>query len=112
MGDQRCQCGRLHWDDDHYEEALFDVLAEWWHEATDALSSPSRKVQHGAYRQIIDLGNPMVPFILADLSTRGGYWFAALEEITGASPVPDTAPPGMQAATDAWLQWGRDRDLA
>ena len=93
-------------------KVLFSVLADWWHEATDALSSPSRKVQHGAYRRIIDYGDQMVPFILADLSNRGGYWFAALEEITGASPVPDTAPPGMQAAIDAWLQWGRDHDLA
>ena len=93
-------------------KAQFSVLADWWHEATDALSSPSRKVQHAAYRRIIDLGNQMVPFILADLSNRGGYWFAALEEITGASPVPDTAPPGMQAVIDAWLQWGRHHGLA
>lgn len=89
----------------------FHILADWWHEATDASSSPSHKVQHRAYQHIIGTGQPFVRFILADLRDRGGYWFYALERITGASPLPKDRPASFAAVKDAWLKWGHDQRL-
>ena len=34
----------------------FKVLAEWWHESTDYLSSPREKAAHPAYRLIVQMG--------------------------------------------------------
>ena len=89
----------------------FRALADWWHEATDALSSPSQKVQHRAYQRVIGLREPVVPFILEDLRERGGYWFYALERITGWSPLPKDRPVSFAAIKGAWLQWGSDQGL-
>ena len=89
----------------------FRALADWWHEATDALSSPSLKVQHRAYQQIIRLKQPVVPFILEDLSENGGYWFYALEQITGMSPMQKDKPTSFALVREAWLKWGSDQGL-
>jgi len=87
------------------------ALTDWWHEATDALSSPSQKIQHRAYQRIILLGTAALPCILEDLRNRGGYWFPALERITGVSPLPKNKPTTFASLKAAWLSWGRKRGL-
>ena len=89
---------------------LFRVLADWWHEATDALSSPAQKVNHQAYQQIIAMGRAAVLYILADVRDRGGYWFYALEEIERTSPLPKDNPVPFDDVKNAWLQWGQDHE--
>lgn len=56
------------------DEERFQVLAEEWHEATDFLSSRSKRINHPAYLQIIRMGEAAVPYILRDLRDRGGDW--------------------------------------
>jgi hypothetical protein len=46
---------------------------------------------HPAYREIIGLGREVVPLLLRDLEKSRAHWFGALHEITGASPIPETA---------------------
>ena len=87
------------------------TLTDWWHEATDALSSPSQKVQHRAYQRLIGLGTPALPCILEDLRDRGGYWFYALERITGMSPLPKDMLASFAMVKEAWLKWGRGQGL-
>lgn len=87
------------------------VLTDWWHEATDALSSPSQKVRHRAYQRLINLGVHALPCILEDLRDRGGYWFYALERITGISPLPKDKPASFESVKKAWLDWGRGQGL-
>lgn len=48
-------------------EASFRRLAEEWKSETAPLSSIRRKKQHPAYRQLVELGEPAIPLILADL---------------------------------------------
>jgi hypothetical protein len=62
---------------------------------------------HPAYREIISMGKPVVPLILAELEERPDYWFAALRAITGEDPVPNEARGNVRAMTGAWLAWGR-----
>jgi hypothetical protein len=98
----------------HDEEVrrLFAALSGWWHEATDFLSSPSEKVTHPAYRQIIDAGEPMIPHILADLREHGGDWYAALREITNENPVGPEHRGRTELMTEDWLAWARSRESA
>src|SRR5215213_466238 len=46
----------------------FEELALSWSSATAHLSSPTKLVEHSAYRQIIGLGPAVLPFILRDLA--------------------------------------------
>ena len=91
----------------HSDEALFLALSGWWHESTDLLSRPQGKLAHQAYRQIIAMEDRALPFILAELNSVGGQWFAALREITGKNPVrPEHMGHTEQMRAD-WIAWGR-----
>src|SRR5690242_15080115 len=46
-------------------EAAYHRLAEQWMAETAPLSSIRRKKQHPAYRPLVELGEPAIPFILA-----------------------------------------------
>lgn len=91
---------------------LFDALAEWWHEGTDALSSLNQKAAHRAHRRIVEMGEQVISYILQDLRDRGGHWEMTLAEITHESPpIPSGYPMNALGTREAWLQWGRDRRL-
>lgn len=91
-------------------EALFS-LAEEWRRATRFQSSLDRITGHPAYRQIIQLGEEVVPLILQELKRRPEPWFAALREITQADPVRPEERGDIRAMADAWVRWGRSRRL-
>ena len=102
------------WEAKHDYEALkqrFVALANNWREETGMLSSPSMKAQHPAYREIIALGNAVVPLILEELKHRPSQWFSALTEITGEDPVPEEMAGYVKKMADIWIQWGRKRGL-
>jgi hypothetical protein len=86
-------------------------LADRWTRETGALSSITEKSTHPAYQQIIGMGPQAVPFLLRQLQDGGGHWFWALKSITRQDPVPVVARGCMEAMTEAWLDWGRKRDL-
>ena len=92
----------------------FGHLADQWIAETAMLSSIQRRVEHAAYRRIIDIGAPALPFILERLRDQGGYWFPALAAIAGVDPAAGLA--GYDEARAAWLGWGiktgRLRELA
>lgn len=90
-------------------ETYFNALSEWWHEATDVLSSPSEKAQHPAYRRVVKLGPAVLPYLFRELAMRGGSgWYTALRELTGASPVPADAASSSDRVKEIWLGWGRE----
>ena len=87
-------------------------LADVWHLETGHLSSPDKIAAHPAYRKIIELGRQdreaVLRFILSDLQTRGGFWFDALRELTGESPVPVEHRGKMRLVKEDWLRWARE----
>ncbi len=86
----------------------FRNLANWWHDATDALSVTAMKMEHPAYRQILDeLGQAAIGPILEDLRDRGGHWFHALSQLTGLPIAPFQARGDLQRVKDYWLTWGK-----
>jgi hypothetical protein len=89
----------------------FEELAESWSAGTAHLSSPTRLIEHPAYRQIIGLGPAVLPFILRDLAETGRFWFPALNAITGENPIPDDASGDVEKSAEAWISWGRTNSL-
>ncbi len=91
---------------------VFSVLTDWWHEATDALSSPDQKARHPAHQRIVAMGHEAVPYILEELRDRGGHWYMALAEITHEMPpIPTGFPSNVRGEKEAWLRWGREQGL-
>lgn len=95
---------------DERRHRQFEALARRWHRETGMHSVPSRIRSHDAYLRIIGMGHAVLPLILEDLRTSGGDWYAALEAITGASPVPKEAQGRVPLMKSHWLAWGRQRE--
>ncbi len=88
-------------------EQHFMALAEQWRRETGPYSSMSRKINHPAYRKIIAMGEPAIPFILRELRERPAHWFTALRAIAKSPPANEGSDLGR--ATAAWLRWGEER---
>lgn len=86
---------------------MFRRLADQWRDETIMYSLALQKTAHPAYLRIIGMGEKAVPFILKEIQEMGGYWFVALNAITGEDPVQ----PGSnyEQAAQAWLKWGKDK---
>lgn len=103
--------GNIGTPSDKLFQDTFKRLAAEWRDETGMFSSISKKTVHSAYRAIIDMGEQVVPLILRDLKERPDHWFMALKTITGADPVPRTANVTFEQAAEAWIAWGRARNL-
>jgi hypothetical protein len=88
-------------------EKRFRGLEAIWTAETGYLSSYTDIVEHPAFREIIRLGEAVVPLMLRDLEERPRLWVWALPEITGANPVPPEEAGNIANMSAAWLRWGR-----
>ena len=64
---------------------------------------------HPAYRQIVEMGERAIPFLLCELTERADHWFVALHKITVADPVPEKDRGNIRAMAKAWIQWGKEQ---
>ena len=85
----------------------FELLARQWEAETFFESSPYRMASNPAYKRIIGMGWKAVPFILARMASKSGFWFEALYAITGDQPVPPSHAGDIDAMRRDWLSWGR-----
>ena len=88
-------------------EPSFQQLAEVWKAETAPLSSVRQKKQHPAYCQIIAMGEPAVPLILADLRRKPSHLFWALAEITHSRPAGLADATDLLDVVNCWIEWGR-----
>jgi hypothetical protein len=72
------------------------------------LSSYSAIVNHPVFREIVALGEAVVPLMLRDLEEGPRLWVWALPEITGADPVSPGDGGNIAKMSEAWLSWGRE----
>ena len=93
-------------------EQRFLELAGRWREETQFHSFLADKLAHPAYREIVAMGEPAVPWILRELRAGRGHWIEALEQITGEDATAGSSCASRQDAELAWLQWGADRHPA
>ena len=84
----------------------FTELADRWETDTFFMSNSGLAVKHPAHREIISMGESVVPLILERMRREKGHWFFALHAITGANPVNPADRGKIVAMQQAWLQWG------
>ena len=89
----------------------FEQLKSDWKVQSQYLSNTAQMAMLWPYQQIIGMGALAVPLILAELRRETDHWFWALEAITGENPVPAENGGNVNAAAEAWLQWGRQEGL-
>jgi hypothetical protein len=90
-------------------EKRFRQLQADWEKETAYLSSYSDIVAHPAFREIVRMGDLVVPLMLRDLEERPRLWVWALPEITGVNPVPPADAGKIAKMSEAWLNWGKAR---
>jgi hypothetical protein len=84
-------------------------LVKRWKQETAHLSSSAQMAKHPAYQEIIGMGPPIVPLLLAELQRKPDFWFAALREITRENPVPPESAGKIKEMARAWVEWGRSK---
>ncbi len=90
-------------------EARFRRLYENWRQATISSSSVRVKLQHPTYVDIVAMGEPAIPFILAELRKKPSHIFWALAEITRVNPLAPSSAGNVPQMIESWLQWGREQ---
>jgi hypothetical protein len=90
-------------------KSQFHILMKEWRRDTDCVSSIQEIIDNSAYRAIIDLGKPALPFILADLRDEGALWFEALRQIAGEDPVTPDIRGNFTKMRERWILWGQSR---
>ena len=91
--------------------ARFHRLLGQWRAQTLYSSFIEEKVQHPAFRQIVEMKEDAIPLILKEIETRQDFLYLALGIITGQDPVPANDRSNPKAAVDAWLAWGEREKL-
>ena len=90
-------------------ERRFAGLAErWWLEA-GGRSISTQMMDSDAFREIVALGEQIVPLILREMEHSHMHWHLALREITGEHPESAVQPGKIDQVCGAWLDWGRQR---
>lgn len=98
-------------DADSRTAAAFCRLRDQWECETAHLSSVTKIILHPAYQRIIGLGPSVVPLLLRELEGEPRDWFWALSAITGQQPVPAEDAGNVRRMAEAWLTWGRAKNL-
>ncbi len=88
-------------------QSRFRELVARWKQESLYLSSTTAMTELPSYQEIIRMGEPAVPLLLAELEREPNHWFMALMAITGADPVPVADRGRLDRMTAAWLRWGR-----
>jgi|SRR5580698_6739516 hypothetical protein len=92
-------------------EETFRRLADEWSKETAHISSADDLVSHRRYQEIIKLGWGVVPYLLIDLQQNRRFWFPALYEITRIRPYDPSDSGNGKRMTEAWVRWGRWKEL-
>ena len=88
-------------------ESSFHRLAEQWKSETAPLSSIRLKKEHPAYRQLVAMGEPAIPLILADLARKPSHLFWVLRDITNLNPADPSVAKDFRDVIQSWIEWGR-----
>lgn len=87
----------------------FQALKKVWKKETAHLSSVSDIIAHRAYKEIIAMGDKVIPWILSEMAKSPDHWFAALFILTGYDVSASSNKGHIKRMTSDWLRWGRER---
>jgi hypothetical protein len=92
-------------------ESEFNKLAREWSGAVGNVSSLTAMAEHPKYREIINLGWDVVPFLLRDLQRNRRFWLPALTKITTVQPYDPRDTGNSKRMINAWIEWGKKKRL-
>ena len=85
----------------------FRKLAEQWKDETIHISSLTEMENHGAYQEIIGMGQPAVPLLLQELVNDPDWWFMALDTLVDEPPHLEGADGDLTKLSAKWIEWGK-----
>ena len=84
----------------------FQGLATQWKATTRYRSNTHALRTHPIFQELVALGEPVVPLILAELARESNVsWFTVLAGITGENPVSPALAGRVDDMARAWLDW-------
>lgn len=89
-------------------EIRFKTLKEKWFKEIMFNSDPIEIVSNKHYKDIIDLGYQVVPFLLSDMRNNHTHWFTALSLIIGVNPVKREHYGDIPNMVKDWLEWSKN----
>jgi hypothetical protein len=89
----------------HQLKMKFDFLKSIWKNETLFVSNVSEITNNAAYRNIVSLGQDVLPFIFKDLQENDNHWFYALELLTGQNPIKDEHRGIVPMMKKDWIEW-------
>ena len=84
----------------------FKTLAERWKAETIHMSSLSDIESHGAYQEIISMGQAVIPLILRELVIDPDWWFMALDALVDTPPPLEGDDGDLMKLSAKWVDWG------
>lgn len=82
-----------------------------WIKQTCYQSNPEIVYSNENYKNIIKLGNNVVPFLIKDLKENNGDWLFALSSILGLDPVKDFNKGNWLNMKEDWIKYIEDNDI-
>lgn len=92
--------------------AKFSRLTHSWKEATKFTSSYHQLLANPSYLELIAMGQKVLPYIFREMKAQPDHWFLALHILTAVNPVKKENMGNVQAMTNDWLNWGREKGYA
>ena len=83
----------------------FLKLKKAWKEEIIFESNLNNIFSNSNYINIIKIGKTALPWIIKDLKKGGGYWFVALNKITGINPIKEENRGVYEQMRKDWLEW-------
>ena len=100
--------------DGNSEEFVFAHFRDAWRKERGPTSWVEEMTACPSYIQIMHMGPGVVPYIIEQLRREGDnpdHWYVALEALTGADPVPESAYGYTTKIAQAWLEWANEEGL-
>lgn len=94
-----------------YGRTNFQRRLTEWRAETYYQSSVAEKMDHPAFKRIVEIGERAVPWIIAELKVRPDFLFMALHLIKKFDPTPEAAKGKPQKLIEAWLQWAEHQNF-
>ena len=94
-----------------YRVVRFRRLVQQWRSETYYLSSVTAKSNHPAFKEIVEMGESAVPWIIEELRNHRDFLFVALHLIVKNGPMPVGSMGKPNKLIDEWLQWAERENI-
>ncbi len=91
-------------------ELTFKLLANQWYEESRFFSFAKQR-QTATYREILALGDAIVPLVIQELQAGKHLWFHALKTLTKQNPVAELHQGNPEKMAEDWIRWAEVNKL-